>query len=66
MSRTLNAHLPPRVEQKLVDACLDSRTCRVDAYALAADLIPKGGAGKLQSSAVRKLARDAFGGSRSR
>lgn len=84
MSRTLNARLPHRVEQKLAEYCakhgvsrtqaavraldayLDSQTGGVDAYALAVDLIPKRGAGKLQSSAVRKLARDAFGGSRSR
>ena len=84
MSRTLNARLPHRVEQKLAEYCVkhgisrteatvraldayfDSQRGGVDAYALAADLIPKRGADKLQSSAVRKLARDAFRGSRSR
>ena len=84
MTRTLNARLPHRVEQKLAEYCvkhgvsrteatvraldayLDSQANGVNAYALAADLIPKRGAGQLQSSAVRRLARDAFRGSRSR
>jgi hypothetical protein len=37
-----------------------------DAYALAAELIPKRGVAKLQSAVVRKLACEAFRGSRTR
>ncbi|TMH91715.1 MAG: hypothetical protein E6H42_09280 [Betaproteobacteria bacterium] len=84
MPDTLNARIPPRVEQKLAEYCakhgltrtdatvraldayLDREGSGGDAYALAADLIPKRGAPKLQSKAVRKLARSAFRGSRAR
>jgi hypothetical protein len=84
MSRTLNARLPHRVEQKLAEYCakhgvsrtdaavraleayLDHQKGGVNAYALVADLIPPRGAPELRSDAVRKLARDAFRGSRSR
>ncbi len=84
MSRTLNARLPPRVEQELAEYCakhgltrteatvraldsyLDSQKSGADAYSLAADLIPKRGAPKLQSSSARKLARQAFRGPRAR
>ncbi len=51
---------------RALDAFLDSQAPGANAYALAADLIPKRGAPKLQSSAVRKLARNAFRGSRAR
>jgi hypothetical protein len=51
---------------RALDAYLDSQAGGGDAYALAADLIPKQGAPKLQSKAVRKLARGAFRGSRAR
>jgi hypothetical protein len=84
MRDTLTARIPPRVEQKLTDYCvqhgvtrtdavvralddyLDRQSGGSDAYALAADLIPKRGVAKLQSAAVRQLARDAFRGSRAR
>jgi len=45
---------------------LDRKSGDSDAYALAADLIPKRGVAKLQSAAVRQLARGAFRGSRAR
>jgi hypothetical protein len=51
MSDTVNARIPPRVEQKLGGA---------SGYALASNLIPARGAKALQSTAVRKLARTAF------
>jgi hypothetical protein len=51
---------------RALDAFLDSQTGGTNAYALAADLIPKRGAPELQSSAARKLAREAFRGSRPR
>jgi hypothetical protein len=51
---------------RALEAYLDSQAGGGDAYALAADLIPKRGVRKLQSKAVRKLARDAFRGSRAR
>jgi hypothetical protein len=51
---------------RALDAYLDRLSGGSDAYALAADLIPKLGVAKLQSAAVRKLARDAFRGSRAR
>ena len=51
---------------RALDAYLDRQTGGGDAYALAADLIPKRGAPKLQSSAARKMASDAFRGSRAR
>ena len=84
MPDTLNARIPPRVEQKLAEYCakhgltrtdatvraldayLDREGSGGDAYALAADLIPKRGDPKLQSKAVRKLARSALRGSRAR
>lgn len=49
---------------RALDAFLDGHAGGKDAYALAADLIPKRGARELQSKAVRKLARGAFRGSR--
>jgi hypothetical protein len=42
---------------RALDEYLDRRSGGLDAYTLAADLIPKRGAAKLQSSEVRKLAR---------
>lgn len=51
---------------RALDAYFDSQAGGGDAYALAADLIPKRGAPKLQSKAVRKLARGAFRGPRAR
>jgi hypothetical protein len=51
---------------RALDAYLDSHAGGKDAYALAADLIPRRGARKLQSKAARKLARSAFRGSRAR
>jgi hypothetical protein len=51
---------------RALDAYLDSQPGAGNAYALAADLIPKRGAPELQSSDVRKLARSAFRGSRAR
>jgi hypothetical protein len=49
---------------RALDDYLDRQSRGNDAYALAADLIPKRGAAKLQSGAVRKLARAAICGSR--
>ncbi len=49
-----------------LDDYLDRQSGDSDAYALAADLIPKRGAAQLQSATVRKLARNAFRGSRAR
>ena len=51
---------------RALDTFLDGQTGGTNAYALAADLIPKQGAPELQSSAARKLAREAFRGSRPR
>ncbi|MGH8224142.1 MAG: hypothetical protein ACREQZ_14330 [Woeseiaceae bacterium] len=51
---------------RALDAYLDAQSDGGNAYALAADLIPKRGATKLQSAEVRKLARSAFRGSRPR
>jgi len=50
---------------RALDAYLDAQGGG-DAYTLAADLIPKRGAPKLQSGAARKLARGAFRGPRAR
>ena len=84
MSNTVNARIPPRVEQKLADYCaksgatrsqavlraleeyLDKQSGGVDAYSLAADLIPAKGEPGLQSDKARELARGAFRGSRAR
>ena len=49
-----------------LDDYLNRQAGGSDAYALAADLIPKRGVAKLQSATVRKLAHDAFRGSRAR
>ena len=51
---------------RALDDYLDRQTGGSDAYALAADLIPKRGVAKLQSAAVRRLARNAFRGPRAR
>lgn len=51
---------------RALDAYLDAQSGGGDAYALAADLIPRRGAAKLQSTDVRKLARAAFRGARAR
>jgi len=51
---------------RALDDYLDRQAGGNDSYALAADLIPKRGAPALQSRAARKLARDAFRGTRSR
>jgi len=51
---------------RALDDYLDRQSGGSDAYALAADLIPKRGVAKLQSAAVRQLARGAFRGSRAR
>jgi hypothetical protein len=82
MADTVNARIPPRVEQKLAEYCtkhgvtrteavvraldayLDREAGGVDAYSLAADLIPKQGIRGIQSKNVRELARRAFRGSR--
>jgi hypothetical protein len=84
MAPTLNARLPPRVEQKLTEYCakrgikrteavvraldqfLDSESGGVNAYTLAADLIPGEGVTTVQSENVRELASRAFRGKRSR
>lgn len=49
---------------KFAEYCVRHRITRVDV--VAADLIPKRGVAKLQSTAVRQLARDAFRGPRAR
>ena len=49
---------------RALDAYLDAQPGGGNAYALAADLIPKRGAATLQSADARRLARDAFRGSR--
>lgn len=54
------------VTVRALDAYLDSQAGATNAYALAADLIPKRGAPKLQSREARKLARGAFRGPRAR
>lgn len=82
MSSTINARLPPRIEQKLAEYCakrgvnrseavvraldryLDGETGGVNAYALAADLIPAKGIKEVQADNVRELTRKAFRGSR--
>ena len=51
---------------RALDEYLDRESGGGDAYALAADLIPKQGAAKLQSADVRELARRAFRGKRTR
>jgi hypothetical protein len=84
MSDTINARIPPRVEQKLAAYCarrgvtrseavvraldeyLDRQAGGTDGYSLAADLIPPRGAKALQSTNVRRLARKAFRGTRTR
>jgi hypothetical protein len=84
MRRTVNARIPPAVEQKLAEYCARSGMSRSEAviraldgylnqasggesaYSLAADLIPRQGAGAIRSDKVRELARKAFGGSRAR
>lgn len=49
-----------------LDKFLDGGAGGVSAFSLAVDLIPADGVKELQSEKVRKLARRAFGGSRSR
>lgn len=49
---------------RALDAYLDREAGGVDAYSLAADLIPKQGIRAIQSKDVRRLARRAFRGSR--
>lgn len=51
---------------RALDRFLDEATGGKNAYALAADLIPRRGVAKLQSSNARALARKAFGGRRAR
>lgn len=51
---------------RALDRYLEHAGEGANAYALAADLIPERGAGKLQSGNARALARKAFGGSRAR
>ena len=51
---------------RALDEYLDRRAGGGDAFALAADLIPKRGVPALQSGAVRRLARAAFRGARPR
>jgi hypothetical protein len=51
---------------RALDSYLDAQSGGANAYAIAADLIPRQGAVRLQSTKVRKLARSAFGGSRTR
>jgi hypothetical protein len=51
---------------RALDEYLGRRAGGADAFALAADLIPKRGVRELQSSDVRRLARAAFRGKRSR
>lgn len=51
---------------RALDDYLDRRAGGGDAFALAADLIPQEGVRELQSREVRKLARAAFRGKRSR
>jgi hypothetical protein len=51
---------------RALDQYLDRSSGGSDAFALAADLIPKRGAREIQSTQVRKLARAAFRGARSR
>ncbi len=51
---------------RALDEYLDRQQAGADAYSLAADLIPSKGAPGLQSRAARKLARDAFRGTRAR
>ncbi|MBK8065850.1 MAG: hypothetical protein IPK29_19050 [Betaproteobacteria bacterium] len=84
MRKTVNARIPPRVEQKLAEYCVKQGVTRsealvraldsyldasgegINAYALAADLIPEQGVATIQSENVRELARKAFRGTRSR
>jgi len=49
---------------RALDAYLDREAGGVDAYSLAADVIPKRGTRAVQSANVRELARKAFRGSR--
>ena len=51
---------------RALDEYLDRRSGAGDAFALAADLIPKRGARGLQSGDARRLARAAFRGARAR
>jgi hypothetical protein len=51
---------------RALDDYLDRRAGGGDAFALAADLIPKRGVRELQSGEVRRLVRAAFGGLRAR
>jgi hypothetical protein len=51
---------------RALDDYLDRRAGGGDAFALAADLIPKRGVKELQSGEVRRLARAAFRGARPR
>jgi hypothetical protein len=51
---------------RALDEYLGQRSGAGDAFALAADLIPKRGVRELQSSDVRRLARAAFRGARAR
>lgn len=51
---------------RALDAFLERETGTGEAWALAADLIPRRGAPALQSGSVRKLARAAFRGTRPR
>jgi hypothetical protein len=50
---------------RALDAYLDAQSGGANAYAIAADLIPRRGAAALQSTDVRRLARRAFRGPRS-
>jgi hypothetical protein len=51
---------------RALDRYLDEEGGGVDAYSLAADLIPPRGVSEVQADKVRELARKAFLGSRSR
>jgi hypothetical protein len=64
MRDAFNGRIPAWLRSKLAECC--ARQGGTNGYALAADLIPKRGVPELQSSAARKLAREAFRGSRPR
>jgi hypothetical protein len=51
---------------RALDRFLEQESGGVDAYSLAADLIPADGVKELQSDRVRELAEKAFRGTRSR
>ncbi len=51
---------------RALDRYLDEENRGIDAYSIAADLIPARGISDLQSSEARRLARKSFLGSRSR